>query len=69
MGNSPSCNDGAAALVVMAEEEPTGFPGCPMARIVGYAGAALARNGSPLPHRRDSAALENGLTVSDIDLI
>ena len=42
VGNSPSCNDGAAALVLMAEEE-TGHLGlAPMARIVGYAGAALA---------------------------
>ncbi|MEQ1562174.1 MAG: thiolase family protein [Nitrospiraceae bacterium] len=42
VGNSPSCNDGAAALVVMAEEEAVHRGLTPMARIVGYAGAALA---------------------------
>ncbi len=42
VGNSPSCNDGAAALVVMTEEEAENLGLRPMARIVGYAGAALA---------------------------
>jgi acetyl-CoA C-acetyltransferase len=42
VGNSPSCNDGAAALVVMAQEEAVRRGLVPMARIVGYAGAALA---------------------------
>lgn len=42
VGNSPSCNDGAAALVIMAEEEVTSLGLEPLARIVGYAGAALA---------------------------
>lgn len=42
VGNSPSCNDGAAALVIMAEEEAGRLGLAPMARIVGYAGAALA---------------------------
>ncbi len=42
VGNSPSCNDGAAALVIMAEEEAVRLGLAPMARIVGYAGAALA---------------------------
>src|SRR5437016_830203 len=42
VGNSPSCNDGAAALVVMAEEEAAHLGLAPMARIIGYAGAALA---------------------------
>ncbi|MEO5955046.1 MAG: acetyl-CoA C-acyltransferase, partial [Nitrospiraceae bacterium] len=42
VGNSPSCNDGAAALVVMAEEEAAHRGLVPMARIIGYAGAALA---------------------------
>ena len=40
-GKLPSCNDGAAALVMMAEEaRRLGLT--PMARIVGYAGTALA---------------------------
>lgn len=42
VGNSPSCNDGAAATVIMAEEEASRLGLAPMARIVGYAGAALA---------------------------
>jgi acetyl-CoA C-acetyltransferase len=42
VGNSPSCNDGAAALVIMAEEEADDLGLNPLARIVGYAGAALA---------------------------
>jgi acetyl-CoA C-acetyltransferase len=42
VGNSPSCNDGAAALVIMAEEEAAHLGLTPMARLVGYAGAALA---------------------------
>jgi acetyl-CoA C-acetyltransferase len=42
VGNSPSCNDGAAALVMMEEEEATLHGIKPLARIVGYAGAALA---------------------------
>ena len=42
VGNSPSCNDGAAALLIMAEGEAARLGLTPMARIVGYAGAALA---------------------------
>ena len=42
VGNSPSCNDGAAALVLMEEEEAALHSIRPQARIVGYAGAALA---------------------------
>ncbi|GJL54030.1 MAG: acetyl-CoA acetyltransferase [Nitrospirales bacterium] len=42
VGNSPSCNDGAAALVLMEKEEADRHGIKPMARIVGYAGAALA---------------------------
>jgi len=41
-GNSSSCNDGAAALVIMAEQEAAALSLKPMARIIGYAGAALA---------------------------
>ena len=42
VGNSPSCNDGAAALIVMDEDEAARLGLKQMARIVGYAGAALA---------------------------
>ncbi len=70
VGNSPSCNDGAAALVVMAEEEADRLGLRPMARIVGYTGAALA------PERFTIAPIEairrllkqTGLSVNDIDL-
>ena len=70
VGNSPSCNDGAAALVVMAEEEAhrLGLP--PMARIVGYAGAALAPEWftiAPIDAIR-RLLKQTELTVSDIDL-
>jgi acetyl-CoA C-acetyltransferase len=41
-GNSSSCNDGAAALVIMPEQEAAALRLKPMARIIGYAGAALA---------------------------
>ena len=70
VGNSPSCNDGAAALVVMAEEEAhrLGLP--PMARIVGYAGAALAPEWFTIAPIEAIRRLlkQTGLTVSDIDL-
>ncbi|ULA61709.1 MAG: Acetyl-CoA acetyltransferase [Nitrospira sp.] len=70
VGNSPSCNDGAAALVIMAEEEAhrLGLP--PMARIVGYAGAALAPEWftiAPIDAIRQLLK-QTELTVSDIDL-
>ena len=70
VGNSPSCNDGAAALVVMAEEDAhrLGLP--PMARIVGYAGAALAPEWFTIAPIEAIRRLlkQTGLTVSDIDL-
>jgi acetyl-CoA C-acetyltransferase len=70
VGNSPSCNDGAAALVVMAEEEALSFGLTPMARIVGYAGAALAPEWFTLaPIEAITLALKKtGLTLADIDL-
>lgn len=70
VGNSPSCNDGAAALVVMAEEEALSLGLTPMARIVGYAGAALAPEWFTLaPINAITLALKKtGLTLTDIDL-
>jgi len=70
VGNSPSCNDGAAALVVMAEEEALNLGLTPMARIVGYAGAALAPEWFTLaPIEAITLALKKtGLTLADIDL-
>ncbi len=70
VGNSPSCNDGAAALVVMAEEEAINRGLTPMVRIVGYAGAALAPEWFTLaPVDAIQLALkQTGLSLGDIDL-
>jgi acetyl-CoA C-acetyltransferase len=70
VGNSPSCNDGAAAVVVMAEEEATRLGLTPMARIVGYAGAALAPEWFTLaPIEAIKLVLKKtGLAMGDIDL-
>lgn len=70
VGNSPSCNDGAAALVVMADEEARSLGLIPMARIVGYAGTALAPEWftlAPIDAIR-LALKKTGLTLADIDL-
>ena len=70
VGNSPSCNDGAAALVVMAEEEAAHRGLIPMARIVGYAGAALAPEWFTIaPIEAIKLVLKKtGLAIGDIDL-
>lgn len=70
VGNSPSCNDGAAALVVMAEEEAEGLGLAPMARIVGYAAAALAPEWLTIaPVEAIKLVLKKtGLSLADIDL-
>jgi len=70
VGNSPACNDGAAAVVVMAEEEAARLGLTPMARIVGYAGAALAPEWFTIaPIEAIARALKTtGLSVGDIDL-
>ena len=70
VGNSPSCNDGAAALVVMTEEEALSLGITPMARVVGYAGTALAPEWFTLaPIDAITLALKKtGLTLADIDL-
>jgi acetyl-CoA C-acetyltransferase len=70
VGNSPSCNDGAAALVVMTEEEAENLGLTPMARIVGYAGAALAPEWFTIaPVEAIRLALKKtGLSLDDIDL-
>ena len=70
VGNSPSCNDGAAALVVMAEEEAARRGLSPLATIVGYAGAALAPEWftiAPIEAIR-LVLKKTGLTIGDIDL-
>lgn len=70
VGNSPSCNDGAAALVLMAEEEAMRLGLSPMARIVDYAGAAVAPEWFTIaPITAIKRVLEKtGFTVEDIDL-
>jgi acetyl-CoA C-acetyltransferase len=70
VGNSPSCNDGAAALVVMAEEEAASHGLTPMAHIVGYAGAALAPEWFTIaPVEAIKLVLKKtGLSINDIDL-
>ena len=70
VGNSPSCNDGAAALVVMAEEEAAHLGLTPMGRIVSYAGAALAPEWftlAPIDAIR-RVLKQTGLTLDDIEL-
>jgi acetyl-CoA C-acetyltransferase len=70
VGNSPSCNDGAAAVVVMAEEEAVHLGLTPMARILGYAGAALAPEWFTMaPVEAIKLVLKKtGLSLGDIDL-
>ena len=70
VGNSPSCNDGAAALVVMAEHEAARLRLTPMARIIGYAGAALAPEWFTIaPIEAIKLVLKKtGLSINDIDL-
>lgn len=70
VGNSPSCNDGAAALVIMAEEEAIDLGLTPLVRIVGYAGAALAPEWFTIaPVEAIKRVLKNtGLSTADIDL-
>ena len=70
VGNSPSCNDGAAALVVMAEEEAGRLGLVPMARVLGYAGAALAPEWftiAPVEAIR-RVLKQTELSVGDVDL-
>jgi len=70
VGNSPSCNDGAAALVIMAEEEAANLGVTPLGRIVDYAGAALAPEWFTIaPIEAITRVLkQTGLSIADIDL-
>ena len=70
VGNSPSCNDGAAALIIMAQEEASRLGLAPMARIVGYAGAALAPEWFTIAPVEAIRRLlkQTGLSIGDIDL-
>ena len=70
VGNSPSCNDGAAALVIMSEEEAARRGLMPLAHIIGYAGAALAPEWFTIaPVEAIRRVLKHtGLALEDIDL-
>lgn len=70
VGNSPSCNDGAAALVIMAEDEAAKRGLTPLGRIIGYAGAALAPEWFTIaPVEAITRVLKTtGLSLADIDL-
>jgi acetyl-CoA C-acetyltransferase len=70
VGNSPACNDGAAALVVMREDEAARRGITPMARVVGYAEAALAPEWLTIaPIEAIKLVLKKtGLSLGDIDL-
>lgn len=70
VGNSPSCNDGAAALIVMAEDEAVRLELAPIARIIGYAGAAVAPEWFTIaPVEAIKLVLKKtGLSIADIDL-
>ncbi|MBI4400070.1 MAG: thiolase family protein [Nitrospirae bacterium] len=69
-GNSPACNDAAAALVVMAEDEAATLGLTPLARIVGHAGAALAPEWFTIApvEAIKQVFKKTGLSVGDIDL-
>lgn len=70
VGNSPNCNDGAAALVVMESESAAMVGIRPLARIRAYAGAALAPEWFTIaPVEAVKLVLKKaGLSVEDIDV-
>ena len=70
VGNSPSCNDGAAALVLMEEREAERQRIKPLARIIGYVGAALAPEWFTIApvHAIQKVLKQTGLTIEQIDL-
>ena len=70
VGNSPSCNDGAAALVIMAEDEAERLGLPPLARLVGHAGAALAPEWFTIAPAQAITRLlkQAGASAADIDL-
>ena len=70
VGNSPACNDGAAALIIMGEEVAADLSLTPMARIVGAAGAAVAPEWFTIaPVEAIKRVLkQTGLSIADIDL-
>ena len=70
-GNSSGITDGAAAVMVLSEEQATGLGVEPMARIVGYASAGVdpaVMGIGPVPAVRKLLE-KTGLRLEDIDLI
>jgi len=70
-GNSSAITDGAAALMVLAEENASSLGVTPMARIVGYASAGVDASEmglGPVPAVRKLFA-ETGLAMKDMDLV
>lgn len=69
-GNSSSCNDGAAALVLVSEAHASLSGLVPMARIVGYAGWASTPEWFTIaPVKAITRVLDKtGLSLADIDL-
>ena len=70
VGNSPGCNDGAAALIIMAADQAERLGLTPLARIVAYAGAALAPEWFTIaPVEAIQRVLKKtGFSAGDIDL-
>ena len=70
-GNSPGLNDGAAALLVASRERAESLGAAPMARIVGYAGAAVPPKQLFIaPAYAIPKLLQRiGWTLKDVDLI
>ena len=70
-GNAPGLNDGAAAVVVASREKAEAIGAAPLARIVGYAQAAVepkyifAAPAKAIPRLLDKV----GWTLADVDLI
>jgi acetyl-CoA C-acetyltransferase len=70
-GNAPPVNDGAAALVVMAEDKMTSLNATPMARIVAQATSGLAPKMllmTPVEATR-KVMKKAGWSINDVDLI
>ena len=70
-GNAPPVNDGAAALVVMAEAQVKALDAKPMARIVAQATSGLAPKMllmTPVEATR-KVAKKAGWTLNDVDLL
>jgi acetyl-CoA C-acetyltransferase len=70
-GNASGINDGAAALVVMAEDAARAAGLTPLARVRGYASGGVAPSMmglGPVPATQN-VLQQTGLTLADIDLI